>query len=85
MENYGYGQLDVQVTITNGKIVSASVPSIQTAETYSQQLAAQVIPTLNSEVVKAQSAQIYGVAGATYTSEAYDQSLQSALNQLHFQ
>ena len=39
------------------------------------------MPVLNSEAVDAQSAQIDMVSGATYTSEGYIQSLQSALDQ----
>jgi uncharacterized protein with FMN-binding domain len=80
---YGYGQLAVKVTVRGGRIVDVVVPSIQTAEPYSQQLASQAIPTLRSEVLSAQSAHIQGVSGATYTSEAYAQSLQSALSKLH--
>ena len=36
---------------------------------------------LHDEVLQAQSAQIDLISGATYTSEAYAQSLQSALDQ----
>jgi uncharacterized protein with FMN-binding domain len=81
-EQYGYGQLAVRVTVRSGKIVSVAVPLIQTAESYSQQLAAQVIPMLRNEVLSAQSAQINGVSGATYTSQAYATSLQAALDKL---
>ena len=80
---YGYGQMAVKVTVHGGRIVDVAVASIQTAEPYSQQLASQAIPTLRSEVLSAQSAHIQGVSGATYTSEAYAQSLQSALSKLH--
>lgn len=80
---YGYGQLAVQVTVRAGRIVNVAVPYIQTAEPYSQQLASQVIPTLRSEALSAQSAHINGVSGATYTSQAYAQSLQGALDKLH--
>ena len=41
------------------------------------------MPTLNSEAVKAQSADIDMVSGATYTSQAYLQSLQSAIDRAH--
>lgn len=80
---YGYGQLAVKVTVHGGRIVSVTVPYIQTAEPYSQQLASQAIPALRSEVLAAQNARIQGVSGATYTSQAYAQSLQSALDKLH--
>jgi len=81
-EQYGYGQLAVRVTVHSGKIVNVAVPLIQTAESYSQQLAAQVIPMLRNEVLSAQSAHIHGVSGATYTSQAYATSLQAALDKL---
>lgn len=83
MEQYGYGQLAVKVTVRGHRITAVTVPSIQTAEPYSQQLASQVIPMLRSEVLAAQNARINGVSGATYTSEAYAMSLQSALDRLH--
>ena len=37
-------------------------------------------PILHSEALQAQSAQIDTVSGATYTSEAYRESLQSAID-----
>lgn len=81
-EQYGYGELAVRVTARSGEIVNVAVPLLQTAEPYSQQLAAQVIPMLRNEVLSAQSAQINGVSGATYTSQAYALSLQAALDKL---
>ena len=80
---YGYGQLSVTVTVRGSQIVAVSVPVLHTIDQYSQQLAQQVIPTLRSEVLAAHSAAIHGVSGATYTSEAYAQSIQSALDKLH--
>jgi len=80
---YGYGQLSVTVTVRGNQIVAVSDPVLHTIDQYSQQLAQQVIPMLRSEVLAAHSAQIHGVSGATYTSEAYAQSIQSALDKLH--
>jgi uncharacterized protein with FMN-binding domain len=82
-EQYGYGQLAVRVTVRAGRIVNVSVPYIQTAEQYSQQLASQAIPMLKNEVLAAQSAHINAVSGATYTSQAYAASVQAALDKLH--
>ena len=83
LEQYGYGQLAVKVTVSGKKILDVSVVNLQTAESYSQQLAQQVDPMLKSEVLSAQSAQINAISGATYTSQAYASSLQSALDQLN--
>lgn len=82
-EQFGYGSLVVRVTVSGSKITALSVPYLRVAESYSATIAAEVIPILNHEVLSAQSARINGVSGATYTSEAYDLSLQSALDQLH--
>ena len=82
-ENYGYGTLAVKVTVHGAKITDLSTPGHYEHAQYSQQLAAQVIPMLRSEVLQAQSANINGISGASYTSGAYAASLQAALDQLH--
>lgn len=79
---YGYGELAVRLTAAGGKITAVAVTGLRTADQYSQQLAVQVIPTLRSEVLQVQGANINGVSGATYTSQAFAQSLQSALKTL---
>lgn len=84
LENYSYGQLAVKVTIANNRIVDLSVESLQTLESYSQQLEQYVVPILKAEVLQAQSTKINAVSGATYTSEAYAYSIQGALDKLHF-
>jgi uncharacterized protein with FMN-binding domain len=83
VEQYGYGELAVTVTVRGNEITGVSVPLLHTAEPYSQQLAEQVLPMLKSEVLAARSARIHAVSGATYTSEAYADSIQSALDKLH--
>jgi uncharacterized protein with FMN-binding domain len=77
---YGYGELAVRVTVSNGRITQVTVPTLQVAEQTSQDIADQALPMLKREVLSAQSANIQGVSGATYTSQAYAQSLQSALS-----
>ena len=83
VEQYGYGELSVTVTVRGSQITNVSVTVLRTAEPYSQQLAVQVLPMLKSEVLRAGSARIYAVSGATYTSQAYADSIQSALDKLH--
>jgi uncharacterized protein with FMN-binding domain len=82
-EQYGYGVLSVAVTVRGNRIKDVRVNSLQAPEQYSQQLAAQAIPMLRSEVLSAQSARINGISGASYTSQAYELSVQSALDKLH--
>lgn len=83
LENYGYGQLAVKVTVQGTRITGLAVSTLSTAEPYSQSLAQQVIPMLRNEIISAQSARINAVSGATYTSEAYAYSVQAALDHLH--
>jgi uncharacterized protein with FMN-binding domain len=83
IEQYGYGAISVKVTVKGQAITAVSVASLQTAESYSQQIAQQTIPVLQSEVLSAQSANVNGISGATYTTQAFLSSLQSALNSLH--
>ena len=80
---FGYGVLDVKVTVSGTRITDISVPSLQTAEPTSQQISEQAIPLLRSEALSAQGASIDAVSGATYTSAAYARSLQAALDRLH--
>lgn len=82
LTQYGYGELAVKVTMLGGKITAVDVTGLRTAEQYSQSLAQQVVPMLRSEVLQSQSANINGVSGATYTSQAFATSLQGALKQL---
>ncbi|MGH8981022.1 MAG: FMN-binding protein [Acidimicrobiales bacterium] len=81
-EQYGYGQLSVTVTISGGTITSVAIATLQVAEPRSAQIAQSSVPVLEREVLAAQSATINAVSGATYTSEAYARSVQSALDQL---
>ena len=82
-EQFGYGLLDVKVTVSGTRITDVSVPTLEVAEFTSQQICDQAIGLLRSEVLTAQSARIDGVSGATYTSKAYAASLQAALDALH--
>jgi len=83
VEQFGYGELAVRVTVTGNRITNVTVPALQTAEPFSRQLSDQAIPLLKSQVLAADGASINGVSGATYTSEAYATSLQAALDKLH--
>jgi uncharacterized protein with FMN-binding domain len=82
-ENFGYGVLDVQVTVRGARVTDVSAPGLQVAEPRSQLICEQAIPVLRSEALSAQSTRIDGVSGATYTSEACALSLQAALDELH--
>ena len=77
-----FGDVQVQVTLKNGKIADVTALLLPT-HGRSGAISQAVEPMLHDEALQAQSAQIDIVSGATYTSEAYAQSLQSALDQVH--
>jgi uncharacterized protein with FMN-binding domain len=76
-----YGAVQVAITVKDGAVVSAEVTQVPWSDRRDQMINSRAVPVLNAEAVDAQSAQIDMVSGATYTSEGYAQSLQSALDQ----
>lgn len=81
-ERTPFGPVQVQVTIQNGKITDVKALELPSNDRNSQAIASYAAPQLRSEVLQAQSAQIDMISGATWTSQGYIQSLQSALDQL---
>jgi uncharacterized protein with FMN-binding domain len=75
-----YGPVQVQITVSNGKITNVSATQLPNGGR-SGNISAYAAPILSGEAMAAQSAQINLVSGATYTSSAYEQSLQAALDQ----
>lgn len=76
-----FGNVQVQVTVAGGKISDVTPLQLTDRDGRSVQISAQAAPVLRQEALSAQSAEIDTVSGATYTSEGYLQSLQSALDQ----
>jgi uncharacterized protein with FMN-binding domain len=76
-----FGTVQVRVTIQNGKITDVQALQLPTGRGHTQEISAYAGPQLRNEALQAQSAQIDTISGATYTSEGYIQSLQSALSQ----
>jgi uncharacterized protein with FMN-binding domain len=81
--NYSYGTLAVSVTGSASHITNVSIASISDGgDSRSQSIDEYAIPLLESQALSAQSANIQGVSGASYTSAGFEQSLQSALLKL---
>jgi uncharacterized protein with FMN-binding domain len=76
-----YGNVQVRLTVSNGRITKADAVQAPKGGTSDQKTALSV-PRLNQEAVAAQSAQIDSVSGATYTSAGYKKSLQSAIDKM---
>ncbi|MGW3241190.1 FMN-binding protein [Streptomyces sp. NPDC001070] len=75
-----YGPVQVRITVENGRITSAAAVQAPRGTPTSDQLTATAVPKLDQAAVTAQSAQIDTVSGASFTSEGYRKSLQSALD-----
>ncbi len=81
--DYSFGALSVTVTVTGSKLTSVTIGSINDGgNPRSQSIDQQSIPILEQQALQAQSANIQGVSGASYTSSGFQQSLQAALGQL---
>ena len=77
--NTVFGPVQVQITLANGVITKAVALVYPTGSFRDQQINQQAIPYLIQETLAAQSANIQGVGGASYTSQGWVNSLQSAL------
>ena len=75
-----FGTVQVKVTMQNGKITDIQALQLPRGG-HSGQVSSYAAPQLRSEALQAQSANIDTISGATYTSQGYAQSLQSALSQ----
>ena len=75
-----YGSVSVSVTVSAGTITDVTAKE-GSQDSHSRHITSQAEPLLRKEVLAAQSSNIKMISGATYTSHAYQTSLQSALDQ----
>jgi uncharacterized protein with FMN-binding domain len=75
-----YGKLQAVAVIQNGALTDITFPQYPT-NGHSGQVSNQALPVLKQEAIAAQSANVNVVSGATQTSDAFTQSLASALAQ----
>lgn len=76
--NFQYGTVQVEVTLEGTTITD--IRTLTAPGGSYQAYTDRAIPTMKSEIISAQSTQVAAASGATYTSEAYAQSVQSALD-----
>jgi uncharacterized protein with FMN-binding domain len=76
-----YGPVQVRVTVTGHRISDITPLQLPQGSGHDEQIDQEAVPQLRSEALAAQSAHIDIISGATYTSDGYAQSLQSALDQ----
>lgn len=77
-----YGPIQLQVTFSGSTITAITALQTPNQDRRSVSINEQAVPMLTQEAMSSQSAKIDTISGATYTSEGYIQSLQSAIDQL---
>ena len=77
--NVNYGNVQVKITVVNGRITDAVAVKAPTGK--NDRYTNMAVPVLKQQTLKAQSANIQGVSGASYTSYGWFTSLQGALAQ----
>jgi uncharacterized protein with FMN-binding domain len=78
-----FGDVQVRLVEAGGKITDVQALQLPFDRRRSNEISQYSEPILHEEALQAQSAKIDTVSGATYTSDAYRSSLQSALDRVH--
>lgn len=78
-----YGDVQVRLTVAGGRVTDVVALQMPSDRARSEEITQYVTPVLRSEAIQAQSARIDIISGATFTSEAYAESLDAALRQDH--
>ncbi|HET9946620.1 MAG TPA: FMN-binding protein [Patescibacteria group bacterium] len=74
-----YGNVQVQAVITNGRLSDIQFLQYPTDPGHTSEVSSIALPILKQEAIQNQSAQVDAVSGASDTSQAFQQSLQVAL------
>jgi uncharacterized protein with FMN-binding domain len=74
-----YGNVQVQITVVNGRITDAV--AVKAPSGKNDRYTNMAVPILKQQTLAAQSANIKGASGASYTSYGWFTSLQGALTQ----
>ena len=75
--NVNYGNVQVKITVSNGKITDAE--AVKAPKGKNDRYTNMAVPILKAQTLQAQSADIQGASGASYTSYGWFKSLQGAL------
>ncbi|SHM88170.1 FMN-binding protein [Cryptosporangium aurantiacum] len=76
-----YESLQVRVTVSGTSITKVEIAALNPKDKKSEQIAGNALPKLQQATLDANSADVDTVSGATFTTESYKESLQSALDQ----
>ena len=76
-----YGPVQVQLAVTGSRITNVAVLQYPDSNGQDMQINQYALPQLIQQTLDSQCTSVSMVSGATYTSQGYAQSLQSALDQ----
>ena len=76
-----YGVVRAQAVIRGGRVVAVNVLRHPSHSWTSRSINRRALPRLEQEVIRAQSADVHAVSGATLTSDAFMRSMSEALRQ----
>jgi uncharacterized protein with FMN-binding domain len=79
-----YGNVQVQVNVSGGKLTAIQPLQLPFNEPKSAQISTYAEPLLRASGLSKQSADVDAVSGATYTTDGYRTALQSALDKAGF-
>jgi uncharacterized protein with FMN-binding domain len=74
-----FSVIQVEATLTHGRLTGVRTVELTGSDTHTQALNARAEPILRREALRAGSADVDVVSGATYTSESWKESLQKAI------
>lgn len=80
VEDAYYGNVQVAATISGGKLTDVTFLQYPNTHSDSVMINRQAMPYLQQEAIQAQSANVQVISGATFTSQAFIQSLTNALS-----
>ena len=80
--NVNYGNVQVMITVSNGKITDAV--AVKAPKGKNDRYTNMAVPILKQQTLQAQSANIQGASGASYTSYGWFKSLQGAMAEAGF-
>jgi uncharacterized protein with FMN-binding domain len=78
-----YGDVQVRIVVAGGRMTDVRALRLPSDRARSAEISQYSEPVLRSEAIQAQSANVDVVSGATFTSEAYAESMSAALQQAH--
>jgi uncharacterized protein with FMN-binding domain len=74
-----FSSIQVRAELTRGRLTGVRTLSLSGADAHTRSINARAEPLLRAEALRAGSARIDTVSGATYTSESWIESLEAAI------